>query len=102
MNPARRLLRPSADSPHLARACEAGPAHSSLSLSLYIYIYTYVCMCMCVYLYIHMCYSTDYSQQASCLLQTGQLSIYLVTATSRLASQASKPVNQGRVRALLF
>ena len=27
--------------------------------------------------YIEKCYSTDYSQQASCLLQTGQLSILL-------------------------
>ena len=48
---------------------------------------------MCTYIYIYTyngyCYSTDYSQQASCLLQTGQLSIYHVSTTSRLASQAS-------------
>ena len=35
------------------------------------------CTCTCIYVCTCMCYSTDYSQQASCLLQTGQLSILL-------------------------
>ena len=56
----------------------------------------------CYYCFRYYCYSTDYSQQASCLLQTGQLSIYLVTATSRLASQASQPVNQEGFGRFLF
>ena len=42
-----------------------------LSLSLSLSLCMYVCMCICI------CYSTDYSQQAGCLLQPGQLSILL-------------------------
>ena len=45
-------------------------AHIRIRVCVYIYIYIYI------YIYTY-CYSTDYSQQASCLLQTGQLSILL-------------------------
>ena len=43
---------------------------------MYICIYVYMYICIYVYMYIYTyCYSTDYSQQADCLLQPDQLSI---------------------------